>query len=141
MEFLSSFLRPFLLSVFSDKKILKINVDIFYIWFLVFLRAKGLIIVIIFPFLCRQLPTSLEELLEYQWDQGAQFLMQQASQYDGKNCIQERLTISEGVCHTAISRKVVGKNVHATIPKGNMGYDQHTDPDAVAAEPTFVAFL
>ena len=31
----------------------------------------------------RQLPTSLEELLEYQWEQGAQFLMQQASQYDG----------------------------------------------------------
>ncbi|PFX24569.1 protein AF-10-like [Stylophora pistillata] len=29
-----------------------------------------------------QLPTSLEELLEYQWEQGAQFLMQQASQYD-----------------------------------------------------------
>ena len=26
--------------------------------------------------------------------------------------------------HTAISRKVVGKNVHATIMNGNMGYDQ-----------------
>ena len=25
--------------------------------------------------------------------------------------------------YTAISRKVVGKNVLATIPKGNMGYD------------------
>ena len=43
--------------------------------------------------------------------------------------------------HTAISRKVVGKNVHATIPKGNMGYDQYTVPDFVAVEPTFVAFL
>ena len=32
--------------------------------------------------------------------------------------------------YTAISRKVVGKNVHATIPK-----------DTVAVEPTFVAFL
>ena len=31
--------------------------------------------------------------------------------------------------HTAISRKVVGKNVHATIPNGNMGYDQYTVPD------------
>ena len=31
--------------------------------------------------------------------------------------------------HTAISRKVVGKIVHATIPKGNMGYDQYTVPD------------
>ena len=42
---------------------------------------------------------------------------------------------------TAISRKVVGKNVHATIPKGNMGYDQYTVPDTVAVEPTFVALL
>ena len=28
--------------------------------------------------------------------------------------------------YTAISRKVVGKTVHATIPKGNMGYNQYT---------------
>ena len=40
-----------------------------------------------------------------------------------------------------ISRKVVGKKVHATIPKGNMGYDQYTVPDTVAVKPTFVAFL
>ena len=31
--------------------------------------------------------------------------------------------------YKAISRKVVGKNVHATIPKGNMGYDQYTVRD------------
>ena len=43
--------------------------------------------------------------------------------------------------HAAISRKVVRKNVHTTIPKGNMGYDQYTVPDTVAMEPTFVAFL
>ena len=43
--------------------------------------------------------------------------------------------------HTAISRKVVGKHVHATILKSNMGYDQYTVPDTVAVEPTFVAFL
>ena len=29
----------------------------------------------------------------------------------------------------------VGKNVHATVPKGNMGYDQYTVPDTVAVEP------
>ena len=29
---------------------------------------------------------------------------------------------------TAISRKIVGKNVHATIPKGNMGNDQYSVP-------------
>ena len=33
------------------------------------------------------------------------------------------------------------KTVHATIPKGNMGYDQYTVPDTVAVEHTFVAFL
>ena len=33
------------------------------------------------------------------------------------------------------------KNVHPTIPKGNMGYDQNIVPDAVAVEPTFVVFL
>ena len=43
--------------------------------------------------------------------------------------------------HTAISRKVVAKNAHATIPKGNMGYDQYTVPDFVAVEPTFVALV
>ena len=42
---------------------------------------------------------------------------------------------------TAILRKVVGKTVHATIPKGNIGYDQYTVPDIVAVENTFVAFL
>ena len=31
----------------------------------------------------------------------------------------------------SISRNVVGKKVHATIPKGNMGYDQYTVPDTV----------
>ena len=43
--------------------------------------------------------------------------------------------------YTAISRKVVGKSVHVTIPKGNMGYDQYIVPDTVAVEPTFVAFF
>ena len=43
--------------------------------------------------------------------------------------------------YTAISREVVGKTVHTTIPKGNMGYDQHTFPDIVAVENTVVAFL
>ena len=42
---------------------------------------------------------------------------------------------------TAILRKVVRRTVHATIPKGNIGYDQYTVPDIVAVENTFVAFL
>ena len=43
--------------------------------------------------------------------------------------------------YTAISRKVVGKNVQATIPKGSMGYGQYTIPETIAVEATFVAFL
>ena len=43
--------------------------------------------------------------------------------------------------YIAISRKVVGKSVHATISKGNMGYDQYTVLDTVAVEPTVVAFF
>ena len=43
--------------------------------------------------------------------------------------------------NTAISRKVVRKTMHATIPKGNMGYDQCNFPDTVDVESTFVAFF
>ena len=39
--------------------------------------------------------------------------------------------------YTAISRKVVGKNVHATIAKGNMGYDQYTLPDTSCSCRTY----
>ena len=42
--------------------------------------------------------------------------------------------------NTAISRKVVGKNVHATIPKGNMGYDQYTVPDDCSCRTYFCCF-
>ena len=38
-------------------------------------------------------------------------------------------------------KNVAGKNEHATIPKGYMGYDQYTVPDTVAVKPTFVALL
>ena len=42
--------------------------------------------------------------------------------------------------YTAILRKVVGKNVHATIPKGNMGYDQYTVPDDCSCRTYFSCF-
>ena len=35
-----------------------------------------------------------------------------------------------------ISRKVVTKNLHGTIPKGNMGYNQCTVPDNETVKPT-----
>ena len=31
--------------------------------------------------------------------------------------------------------------MHATIPKGNMGYNQYTVPDIVAVEPSSVVFF
>ena len=37
--------------------------------------------------------------------------------------------------------KGCGKKLHATIPKGNMGYDLYTVPNTVAIERTLVAFL
>ena len=52
-----------------------------------------------------------------------------------------RIVLNCFYLHTAISRKVVGKNVHATIPKGNMGYDQHAAPDTAAVESSIAAFL
>ena len=42
----------------------------------------------------------------------------------------------------SLSRKRLSeKNMHATIPKGNMRYAHHTVPDTVAVEHTFVAVL
>ena len=52
-----------------------------------------------------------------------------------------KLKIQLPLLDTVISRKVVEKNAQATIPKGNMGYDQYTVPEIVAVEPVFVAFL
>ena len=52
------------------------------------------------------------------------------------------LQIQLPLLDTAISRKVVGKNAQATIPKGNMGYDQYTVPETVVVEAVFLfAFL
>ena len=42
--------------------------------------------------------------------------------------------------YTAISRKVVGKNVQATIPKGIMEYDQYTVPDDCSCRTYFCCF-
>ena len=42
--------------------------------------------------------------------------------------------------YTAISRKVVGKNVHATTPKGNMGYDQYTVSNDCSCRTYFGCF-
>ena len=43
--------------------------------------------------------------------------------------------------YTAVSRKVVGKNAHATIPQASMGCNHYTVFDNVAVEPTLLRFL
>ena len=50
------------------------------------------------------------------------------------------LAVKTTLPYTAISRKVVGKNVHATIPKGNMGYDQYTVPNDCSCRTYFCCF-
>ena len=52
-----------------------------------------------------------------------------------------QLLLFFNVLYTGISRKVVGKNVHATVPRGNMGYDQYTVPDSVVVKTSFIVFL
>ena len=42
--------------------------------------------------------------------------------------------------YTAISRKFVKNKVHATIPKGNMGYDQYTVSNDCSCRPYFCYF-
>ena len=42
--------------------------------------------------------------------------------------------------YTAISRKVVRQNVHATTPKGNMGYDQYSVPNDCSCRTYFCCF-
>ena len=55
-----------------------------------------------------------------------------ASEASQENQVKRSLSEDDTLSvYTAISRKVVGKNVHATVPKGNMGYDLYT----------FVAFI
>ena len=46
----------------------------------------------------------------------------------------------QNIKYTAISRKVVGKNVHATTPKGNMGYDQYIVPNDCSCRTYFCCF-
>ena len=43
--------------------------------------------------------------------------------------------------YTAILRKVVRKDVHATVPKGNMRYDQYAVSNTAAVESSIVAFF
>ena len=57
--------------------------------------------------------------------------------YDKGGRFQDRFKLYIQLFRERLSEKIV----HATIPKGNMGYVQYTVPDTVAVEPTFVSFL
>ena len=50
----------------------------------------------------------------------------QSLPYKPEICFSGFLFATAKVAYTAILRKVVGKSVLATIPKGNMGYDRYT---------------
>ena len=41
---------------------------------------------------------------------------------------------------TVFRERLSEKNVHTTIPKGNVGYDQYAVPDTVAVESSVVTF-
>ena len=54
----------------------------------------------------------------------------------------------EGLIHggayfrnVTVFRERLAKNVHTTIPKGKMGYDQYAVPDTAAVESSVVAFF
>ena len=66
----------------------------------------------------------------------------QASTRGAVNSITFTATCGRKLCtgYTAISRKVVGKNVHSTTQKGIMGFDQHTVPHSVAIKRTVLFF-
>ena len=56
-------------------------------------------------------------------------------------CALRRSPRQKNIIYSYFEKGCRKKCVHATIPKGNMGYDQYTVPDTVPVEPTFVAFL
>ena len=55
-------------------------------------------------------------------------------------CVFDIQTEKPYIMYTAISRKVVAKKVHATIPKGNMGYDHYTVPNDSSCRTCFFGF-
>ena len=55
--------------------------------------------------------------------------------------MKSEILLSENTCKYSCIEKGCRKNLHATIPKSNTGYDQYSAPDAVAVKSTFVTFL
>ena len=55
--------------------------------------------------------------------------------------MKSEILLSENTCKYSYFEKGCRKNLHATIPKGNTGYDQYSAPGEVAVKSTFVTFL
>ena len=55
--------------------------------------------------------------------------------------MKSEILLSENTCKYSYFEKGCRKNLHATIPKGNTGYDQYSAPDEVAVKSAFVTFL
>ena len=49
--------------------------------------------------------------------------------------------VGEKGVYSYFDKRLQEKNMHATIPKRYMGYDQYTVPDTVAVKTTFVTLL
>ena len=54
-----------------------------------------------------------------------------------QNIVRYNVRYIEDRLYTAISRKIVGKNVHATMPKGNMEYGEYTVPNDCSCRTYF----
>ena len=52
----------------------------------------------------------------------------------------DRIAVVRYILHTAISRKFVKNKVHATIPKGDMGYDRCTVSNDCSCRTYFYYF-
>ena len=79
------------------------------------------------------------------WQHKEQFIVTTARKitpalWSRLRCGPQKNTRKEHGTKTAISRKVVGKNVHTIIPKVNMGYDRYTVPDDCSCWTYFCCF-
>ena len=52
--------------------------------------------------------------------------------------MKSEILLSENTCKYSYFEKGCRKNLHATIPKGNTGYDQYSAPDEVAVKSTLL---
>ena len=55
--------------------------------------------------------------------------------------MKSEMLLSKNTCKYSCFEKGCRNNLHATMPKGNTGYDQYRVPGTVAVKSTFLAFL